>query len=190
MKLYFVYDKENNLQGVFLVENSANTHVEILKRKGILAFVTEKRTETDIPEGTNFLVGIPDFRDFCIQQIKDNIFAYIDCDVCDNLGYELTSYMNANGTFTYSTFIAKKYLQIWDKEAGCFFEYANENICGSSPLNPFEEPETFITCMVVEGVRDIIDSIVYDLDFQESNLTKEMADEIFKVLDDYTISWL
>lgn len=73
---------------------------------------------------------------------------------CD-LGYELTQEINVNGTATFSTHAAKEYIRFWWDEAGDVIEYQKFNY-GQILHNPFEEPEAFHVCMIIEGVNTLL----------------------------------
>lgn len=98
---------------------------------------------------------IPEFFDFCKDFILDNIEDYEGSYVYGaDLGIYLTEGINADGTFTYSTEKAKKYLQDWWEDAAEYSEYEEMNFGQRS--NPFENVEAFIVRMVIEGVRTIL----------------------------------
>ena len=98
---------------------------------------------------------IPEFFDFCKNFILDEIDEFEGRDVYGaDLGIDLTEGINADGTFTYSTEKAKKYLQDWWADAAEYSEYEEMNFGQRS--NPFENVEAFIVRMVIEGVRTIL----------------------------------
>lgn len=98
---------------------------------------------------------IPAFFDFCKDFILDEIDWYEGNDVyaCD-FGITLTEGMCCDGTFTYSTAKAQKYLSEWFAEAGEYSDYEKFNFGERS--NPFDNVERFLTGMVTEGVRTIL----------------------------------
>lgn len=99
---------------------------------------------------------ILDFVAFCknhiITNIEDREGETIDAS---ELGWSLTDRMNADGTFTYSTEMAKDYLREWFWDAGKYFDYEKVSF-GENLHNPFENPEAFVVCMVIEGVNGIL----------------------------------
>lgn len=98
---------------------------------------------------------IPEFFDFCKNFILDEIDEFEGRDVYGaDFGIDLTEGINADGTFTYSTEKAKKYLQDWWADAAEYSEYEEMNFGQRS--NPFENVEAFIVRMVIEGVRTIL----------------------------------
>lgn len=96
------------------------------------------------------------FVEFCKNHILENIENYEGQSVyaCD-LGYTLTEGMNVDGTFTYSTDLAKDYLHEWWYEAADYWEYEKSNF-GENYHNPFDNPEAYIVCMVIEGVNGLL----------------------------------
>lgn len=94
--------------------------------------------------------------DYCKDFIIDNLPNYEDQEVymCD-LGYKLTESINIDGSATYSTYEAKEYIKAWFDEAGEVYEYQKANY-GECLHNPFEEPEAFHVCMIIEGVNALL----------------------------------
>lgn len=70
---------------------------------------------------------------------------------CD-LAYELTEEINVNGSATFSTYAAREYIKFWWDEAAQVYEYQKQNY-GEALHNPFENPEAFHVCMIIEGVN-------------------------------------
>ena len=94
--------------------------------------------------------------DYCKDFIINNIDNYSDQSIygCD-LGYTITEGINADGICTYSTYEAKKYIKFWWDEAADYFQYEKDNF-GENLHNPFENPEAFMVCMVIEGVNSLL----------------------------------
>lgn len=94
--------------------------------------------------------------EYCKDFIIDNISNYEDVAVygCD-LGYTLTEGINVDGSATYSTYEAKEYIKAWFDEVGEVYQYQKENY-GECLRNPFEEPEAFHVCMIIEGVNALL----------------------------------
>lgn len=130
---------------------------------------------------------IPEFFDFCKDFILDNIEDYEGIDVYGaDLGIYLTDGINADGTFTYSTEKAKKYLQDWWADAAEYSEYEEMNFGQRS--NPFENVETFIVRMVIEGVSTILSrcKFVYDKWNDKFELTSEIISTIKEEVEEQT----
>lgn len=130
---------------------------------------------------------IPEFFDFCKDFILDNIEDYEGIDVYGaDLGIDLTEGINADGTFTYSTEKAKKYLQDWWADAAEYSEYEEMNFGQRS--NPFENVETFIVRMVIEGVSTILSrcKFVYDKWNDKFELTSEIISTIKEEVEEQT----
>jgi hypothetical protein len=120
------------------------------------------------------------FITYCKQYIYDHIDEYRGQMVypCD-LGFTLTEGPNCDGTLTYSTEEAKEYLKEWWDEASDYFQYEKENF--GTTRNPFENPEAYMVCMVIEGVRALIDYafMVLDIDNDEMvELTGDLIEQI------------
>lgn len=97
----------------------------------------------------------PEFFEFCKNYILDKIDGYEGCSIyaCD-LEFTLTEYMRCDGTFTYSTDKAKRYMIEWFYEAGKYSDYEEFNFGKRS--NPFENVEAYLVRMVSEGVGTVI----------------------------------
>lgn len=97
--------------------------------------------------------NIVNFVRFCKDKIIDELSKYEGQQhyACD-LGYTLTEDINANGTFTYSTELAKEYIKEWWEDASDYWEYEKTNF-GENFHNPFENPEGYTVAMVIEGVN-------------------------------------
>lgn len=130
---------------------------------------------------------IPEFFDFCKDFILDKIEDYEGSDVYGaDLGIDLAEGINADGTFTYSTEKAKKYLQDWWADAAEYSEYEEMNFGQCS--NPFENVEVFITRMVIEGVRTILSrcKFVDDKWNDKFELTKDVIAIIKEQVEEQT----
>lgn len=94
--------------------------------------------------------------DYCKNFIVDHIEDHEGREVygCD-LGNYITESINVDGSATYSTYEAKEYIKEWFEEAGEVYEYQKANY-GAPLHNPFEEPEAFHVCMIIEGVNSIL----------------------------------
>lgn len=99
------------------------------------------------------------YLDYCKNFIIDNIENLEGQQVyaCD-LGFELTSAINADGSATYSAHKAKEYLKEWWDEAADYWQYEDENF-DEHRWNPFPNPEAYHCCMVIEGVRCLLSQI-------------------------------
>lgn len=122
-----------------------------------------------------------EFITYCKQYIYDHIDDYRGQKVypCD-LGFTLTEGPNMDGTLTFSTAEAKDYLREWWDEASDYYEYERDNF-GTGGHNPFENPEAYMVCMVIEGVRALIDQafMVLDIDYNEMvELTGDLIEQI------------
>lgn len=129
------------------------------------------------------------FIDYCKNYVLENIDGYEGHEVylCD-LGFTLTEYPNCSGTLTYSRERAKEYLKEWYDEADDYFKYEKDNF--GTPRNPFENPEAYMVCMVIEGVRALIDDAVDTLGMNdqwndEVELTADLIEKIKGAVEDF-----
>lgn len=129
------------------------------------------------------------FIDYCKNYILKYIGGYEGQEVylCD-LGYTLTEYPNCNGTLTYSREEAKNYIREWWDEADDYFQYEKDNF--GTPRSPFENPEAYMVCMVIEGVRALIDDAVDTLGMNdqwndEVELTADLIEKIKGAVKEY-----
>ena len=95
------------------------------------------------------------YDDYCKDFIKDNISDFEGQEVyaCDLANY-LTQNINVNGTATHSTDEAKEYIKFWWDEASDYFQYEKDNF--ENLHNPFERPEAFHVCMIIQGVQSLL----------------------------------
>lgn len=102
-----------------------------------------------------------DFNTYCKNFILDHIYDYEGGTfyACD-LGYEITQGINVDGSATYSTYEAMQYIKTWWNKAADFCEYCKDNF-GEIICNPFDEPEKFHVCMIIEGVNSILAQCSY-----------------------------
>ena len=130
---------------------------------------------------------IPEFFDFCKNFILDEIDEFEGRDVYGaDFGLELTEGMNCDGTFTYSSEKAKRYLSKWFCEAGEYSEYEKMNFGERS--NPFDNVERFLTGMVTEGVRTILSrcEFIDDKWNDKFELTAEIISTIKEEVEEQT----
>lgn len=99
--------------------------------------------------------------DYCKNFIISNIDNYSDQSIygCD-LGYTITEGINADGSCTYSTYEAKEYIKFWWDDASDYFQYEKDNF-GENLHNPFENPEAYMVCMVIQGVNSLLSQISF-----------------------------
>jgi len=83
-----------------------------------------------------------------LQNMKGWATSEYGCD----LGYKLTEEINCNGTATFSTHEAREYIKFWWDEAADVYDYQKFNY-GEPLHNPFDSPEAFHVCMIIEGVN-------------------------------------
>lgn len=127
------------------------------------------------------------FKDYCKNYILDHIDGYegqshYGCD----FAYTLTGEPNVEGTLTYSTYEAKEYLREWWDECGEYWDYEKDNF-GENIHNPFDNPEAYMVCMVIEGVNAILanEPHIEESWNDELELTKEVIEDIKKYVEEF-----
>ena len=96
------------------------------------------------------------FVEYCKNYILENIDSfegnsYYGCD----FSHILTDGANCDGSLTYSTSAAIDYIREWWGEAAAYWDYEKDNF-GENMHNPFDNPEAYMVCMVIEGVSSIL----------------------------------
>lgn len=129
---------------------------------------------------------------YCKEWIKEHIEGYIGQTFygCD-LGITLTEGPNCDGSCTYSRYEAVEYLKEWWWEAADYFEYEKSEFGLESIHNPFDNPECYMVCMLIEGVNDLIAQCeVIDKNWNDKfELTEEIAQQICEEIEDFDIRW-
>lgn len=114
--------------------------------------------------------------------IVDNLPEYEGKEVyaCD-LAYTITEGINADGSATYSRQKAVDYIKEWFDEAAEVYQYQVENY-GQASQNPFENPEAWMVCMIIEGVSAIFSqcTVIDDNWNNEIELTEEIIKTILE----------
>ena len=137
-------------------------------------------------------LGYEDFFDYCKEHLLQRLEDYKGTSeyACD-LGYTLCERENCDGTLTYSTYEAKQYLKEWWDECGEYLEYENRNF-GENRYNPFENPEAFMVCMVIEGVNSILSQCesINEAWCDNIELSGEFLEKLCKEIEEVTeIKW-
>ena len=119
---------------------------------------------------------------YCKDFIIDNLEGYKNNYIymCD-LGNYITEGINVDGSATYSTYEAKEYIKEWFDEAGEVYQYQKDNY-GECLHNPFEHPEAFHVCMIIEGVNNILNQCetIQKYCNDEKELNKKLINKIIK----------
>lgn len=127
------------------------------------------------------------FVDYVKQYILDHIEDYEGTSQYGaDWGFTLTEGPNCDGTLTYSTAEAKEYLREWWDECSEYWEYEKLNF-GENQHNPFDNPEAYMVCMVIEGVRTILSRVpCIDKHWNENmTMTKRRIKEIKKYTEEF-----
>lgn len=113
-------------------------------------------------------------KDFAINKLEENK-SYNNSIYGADLANTLTESINVDGSATYSSYEAKEYIKEWFNEAGEVYEYQKSNY-GEVCQNPFENPEGFHVCMIIEGVNNIMSNCATIEKYWNDEL--ELTDEI------------
>lgn len=131
------------------------------------------------------------FEEYCKSFIVDNLDAYVGTDVygCD-LSFTLTEEINVNGSATFSRQKAMDYIKEWFDEAAEVYDYQMENY-GSVSQNPFENPEAWMVCMIIEGCSSLLSQCkcVDNIWNDEVELTEELAEQIKEEIKGLSINF-
>lgn len=96
------------------------------------------------------------FNEYCHDFIADNLPLYDGhLHYGSELGYDITEEMNVNGSATFSRPAAMDYIREWWIEAADYWEYERLEF-GEHFHNPFDDPEAYMVCMIIEGVNSIL----------------------------------
>lgn len=127
-----------------------------------------------------------DFITYCKDYVADHLcnFEGRNVDTYD-LSIDITNGPNMDGTLTYSREEARDYLRAWWDEAGDYYEWEKSNF--GEGRNPFDDPEGYMVCMVIEGVRTLIDQALAELNESEDDrieLTPERIERIIELVNE------
>ena len=120
------------------------------------------------------------FFDYCKEYILDRLSEFegsthYGCDFCR----EISMYDNTNGTCTYDRRQAEEYLKGWWNECGAYWQYEKDNF-GEHLWNPFDDPEAYMCCMVIEGCAAILGDCKTLQDSWDDRL--ELTDEVLDAI--------
>ena len=130
------------------------------------------------------------FEEYCKNYILEHIDEYEGQGTyASDLAYLITDAPNMDGTLTYSRHAALEYLSEWWEDAADYFDYETDNY--GKAQNPFERPEAYMVCMVIEGVASLISQcdIVDELWNDEIELTPDIINKIKEQINDLHIEW-
>lgn len=129
------------------------------------------------------------FEEYCKDFINDKLEEYIGITVYGaDLGFTLTEGINSDGTATYSKQKAMEYIKEWFDEAGEVYQYQVDNY-GKACQNPFENPEAWMVCMIIEGVNNLLGQCETVENFwnDEKEITEELMENIKSEVQDLSI---
>lgn len=132
-----------------------------------------------------------DFIDYCKEHIEDKIYEYVgSTHYGADFAFTITEEENVNGTLTFSTYKAKETLKEWWDDCAAYWDYEKDNF-GEHAHNPFDRPEAYMVCMVIEGCASLLGQTealqeVWDEKFE---LTEELADKIVEQVKEIDSIW-
>lgn len=133
-----------------------------------------------------------DFVDYCKSHIADKIRDFVSrrqyCGA--DFAYELTQEENVNGTLTFSRDAAVSQLCKWWYDCAEYWKYEADNF-GEHGHNPFDEPEAYMVCMVVEGCASLLGQTdaLQEVWNEGFDLTDELADKIIEQVNNINEIW-
>jgi len=122
-----------------------------------------------------------DFKEWLQEKIAEALDNYSDTSVygCD-LVITLFEGENVNGSILFNTEDAKEFIKDhWD-DAGEIHTYLKENL--EMVINPFDEPEKFHVCMLLEGAREMLNNNTSELLNEYWNDHLELTDASIAIL--------
>ena len=131
------------------------------------------------------------FADYVKDFIKNTLPEYEGCTVCAcDLGWNITESINADGTATYNRHEAMEYLKEWWWDVADAYEYQKFNY-GEVLHNPFENPEAFMVCMIIDAVNTALArcDVINDAWNDEVELTEEVISTILDSVDNIPSDW-
>lgn len=133
------------------------------------------------------------FQNYCRKYVKNHIYGYVGRPYYgSDLGNCLTEGPNMDGSLTMSMHDAMEYLIEWWWECADYFNYEKDNF-GDHIHNPFENPEAYMVCMVINGVDDLLAqcSVIDEHWSDKFELTEELASQICEEIEsnDYKVRW-
>lgn len=123
------------------------------------------------------------YTEYCKDYITDRLsemegMSSYGCDLAGDICQGIL----ADGSATYSTQTAWKYLDEWRYEAGEFFDHYVSEI--GTPPNPFDNPEAFHVAMILEGCQailsqcDVVDEIWNEKILLDKTTIKEIISQV------------
>lgn len=122
--------------------------------------------------------------DWAIEYIEDTLPEWEGQSVYGaDLGAELTEGPNVDGAYIIGRQKAMDFIRDHFNDAADEYEYEKDNF-GEVLHNPFENPEAFVVCMLINTVEGLLGQVpvVEEHWNEELELTKEVIDEILKAL--------
>lgn len=129
------------------------------------------------------------YTDYCKDFIKNHLedfegSTHYGCD----FGSEITMGINVDGTAEYNTFITIEYLKFWWDDCANYWQYEKDNF-GEVLHNPFERPEAFHVCMIIEGVRSLLSqcSVIDEKWNEQIEITENVINSILEEIENFEV---
>lgn len=123
------------------------------------------------------------FITYCKGYIADHIGCYEGQKIdASELSWTLTEGPNMDGTLTYSREEAIDYLKEWWVDAADYWEYEKAEF-GRHFFNPFERTESYMVCMVIEGVNTLVSDALSEMNIDwesEVEVTPEFIEDLIE----------
>ena len=124
------------------------------------------------------------FVDYCKDVISDYMEEHEGYEYGrDVFGFMITQNENNNGSLTCNRAKDMEYLLAWWNDAAAFFNHELEEF--GRPSNPFASAESYVVCMVIEGVNAILrDSRTLNALPDTFTLSRDVIDGIYSDMEE------
>lgn len=126
------------------------------------------------------------YKEACKKHIIDTIGNWEGSEVyLSDLGHMLTEGENANGSYYCSTYKAQEDLKAWFDDVAEFIENYKLNFGERPQWDAFTQPELFHCLMMIEGVREMFDSleVVYSSDDDMITIDQAFIDAVIEEVE-------
>lgn len=123
------------------------------------------------------------FVDFCKNYILDTIDGFENSSTYGSeIAYLLTNEPNVSGTLTFDSNAAKEYIKTWWDDCADYWEYEEMNFSEHNH-NPFDNPDGFMVCMVIEGCASMLSRCPVIESHWNNKL--ELSDDVIAEIKEY-----
>lgn len=128
------------------------------------------------------------FDEYCKSYIQDHLGEYQDqTHYASDLGFDITMGPNIDGSLTMSRQKAIDYLNAWWWDCARYDDWCKLEF--GETRSPFENPEAYMVCMVIEGVINILRQCecLQDFENDQVTLTEEMIEKILEEVENLSV---